>query len=53
LAVITQGIAARVARKQASSARAKEIASKSVPMAILALEIVDQGDLVGDQSSKL
>ncbi|CAO3600351.1 unnamed protein product [Absidia cylindrospora] len=53
LAVITQGIAARVARKQASSARAKEIASKSIPMTILALAIVDQGDLVGDNSSKL
>ncbi|CAO3597369.1 unnamed protein product [Absidia cylindrospora] len=53
LAVITQGIAARVARKQASSARALEIASKSIPMANLALEIVDQGDLVGGTDSKL
>ncbi|KAI8089789.1 kinase-like domain-containing protein [Halteromyces radiatus] len=53
LAVITQGIAARVARKQASSARAIEVAGKSIPMANLTLEIVDQGDLVNDNSSKL
>ncbi|KAI8060250.1 kinase-like domain-containing protein [Gongronella butleri] len=48
LAVITQGIAARVARKQASSAKARETASKCLPMANLALAIVDQGDLVTD-----
>ncbi|CAO3607883.1 unnamed protein product [Cunninghamella echinulata] len=52
LAVIAQGIAARIARKQASSAVAKLYASKSVPMQLLALEFVDQGDLT-PSSSKL
>ncbi|ORX48314.1 kinase-like protein [Hesseltinella vesiculosa] len=52
LAVITQGIAARVARKQASSAFARETASRCVPMSNLTLQIVDQGDLV-DAKSKL
>jgi len=45
VAVITQGIAARVARKQASSAKAKLHASRFVPFTNLALEIVDQGEL--------
>jgi aminoglycoside phosphotransferase (APT) family kinase protein len=53
VAVITQGIAARVARKQASSAQAKWYAARFVPFTYLALEIVDQGELehvVGDKS---
>ncbi|OBZ85554.1 Acyl-CoA dehydrogenase family member 10 [Choanephora cucurbitarum] len=45
LAVIGQGIAARVARKQASSAQAKLYAQKFKLIAYLALEIVNQGDL--------
>ncbi|KAI7857999.1 kinase-like domain-containing protein [Circinella umbellata] len=45
LAVITQGIAARVARKQASSAQAKTYAAMFKPVAALGLDIVDQGDL--------
>ncbi|KAI9490368.1 kinase-like domain-containing protein [Zychaea mexicana] len=45
LAVITQGIAARVARKQASSAEAKTYAAMFKPVAALGLEIVDEGDL--------
>ncbi|KAI8146910.1 kinase-like domain-containing protein [Fennellomyces sp. T-0311] len=51
LAVITQGIAARVARKQASSAEAKTYAAMFKPVAALGLQIVDEGDLV--TSSKL
>ncbi|KAI8069039.1 kinase-like domain-containing protein [Gilbertella persicaria] len=51
LSVIAQGIAARVARKQASSAKAKLHAEKFKPVAYLALEIMDQGDL--DSKSKL
>lgn len=43
--MIAQGIAARVARKQASSAKAKVAAAKFKPVAYLALDIVDQGDL--------
>lgn len=50
--MITQGIAARVARKQASSAQAKFYAQKFIPVASLALEIVDQGNLA-DTNSKL
>jgi aminoglycoside phosphotransferase (APT) family kinase protein len=55
VAVITQGIAARVARKQASSAQAKFYASRFVPFTNLALEIVDQGELehVSGDKSKL
>lgn len=55
VAVITQGIAARVARKQASSAQAKFYASRFVPFTHLALEIVDQGELehVSSDKSKL
>ncbi|KAI7902361.1 kinase-like domain-containing protein [Cokeromyces recurvatus] len=45
LSVILQGIAARVARKQASSAQAKSYAARFKPVAKLALDIVDQGDL--------
>lgn len=45
LSVILQGIAARVARRQASSAQAKRHAENFKPLAFLALEIVDQGDL--------
>jgi hypothetical protein len=45
LAVIAQGIAARVARKQASSAQAKFYAEKFIPVSNLALGIIDQGDL--------
>lgn len=50
MSVILQGIAARVARKQASSAEAKAHAEKFKPMCQLALEFVDKGDLA---SSKL
>jgi aminoglycoside phosphotransferase (APT) family kinase protein len=50
LSVITQGIAARIARKQASSAQAKHHAKKFIPVASLALEIVDQGDLSSSKS---
>jgi aminoglycoside phosphotransferase (APT) family kinase protein len=53
VAVITQGIAARVARKQASSAQAKVYAQRFIPFTNLALEIVDQGELdhvAGDKS---
>lgn len=45
LAVIAQGIAARVARKQASSAQAKTYAELFIPVANLGLNIVDQGEL--------
>lgn len=45
LAVIAQGIAARVARKQASSAQAKVAAQKFKPVSYLALDIVDKGEL--------
>ncbi|KAG2230612.1 kinase-like domain-containing protein [Thamnidium elegans] len=45
LSVIAQGIAARIARKQASSAQAIFYAEMFKPVAELALEIVDQGDL--------
>ncbi|KAI9320542.1 kinase-like domain-containing protein [Dichotomocladium elegans] len=45
VSVILQGIAARVARKQASSAQAKLYAVRFKPLAHIALEIVDQGDL--------
>ncbi|KAI8887985.1 APH-domain-containing protein [Backusella circina FSU 941] len=45
LAVIAQGIAARVARKQASSAQAKIYAEKFKPINALALEYVDKGDI--------
>lgn len=51
LSVILQGIAARVARKQASSAQAKTYASKFKKVAQLGLDIVDEGNL--DNSSKL
>lgn len=52
LSVILQGIAARVARKQASSAEAKLHAERFKPVAQLGLDIVDQGDL-HNQNSKL
>jgi aminoglycoside phosphotransferase (APT) family kinase protein len=45
LAVIAQGIAARVARKQASSAQAKIYAEKFKPINALALEYMDKGDI--------
>ncbi|KAI8876130.1 APH-domain-containing protein [Backusella circina FSU 941] len=45
LTVILQGIAARVVRKQASSAHAKAVAARFKPVANLSLEIVDRGDL--------
>ncbi|KAI8374484.1 kinase-like domain-containing protein [Radiomyces spectabilis] len=51
VSVILQGIAARVARKQASSAEAKSYAARFKPMAYLALQFVDEGDLVA--TSKL
>jgi aminoglycoside phosphotransferase (APT) family kinase protein len=51
LAVILQGIAARVARKQASSAEAKSYAARFKPVAQMGLDIVDEGNL--DQQSKL
>lgn len=51
LAVILQGIAARVARKQASSAQAKNYAARFIPVAQMGLDIVDQGNL--SFSSKL
>ncbi|PHZ07586.1 APH-domain-containing protein [Rhizopus microsporus ATCC 52813] len=44
LAVILQGVAARVARKQASSAEAKLHATRFRPVAQLVLDIVDQSD---------
>jgi hypothetical protein len=53
LAVITQGIAARVARKQASSAQAKFVAQKFKPVSYLALDIVDAGELGQQANSKL
>ncbi|KAL0089628.1 kinase-like domain-containing protein [Phycomyces blakesleeanus] len=53
LSVITQGIAARVARKQASSAQAMYYAVMFKPVARMALEIVDEGDLVQNPVSKL
>ncbi|ORZ03769.1 kinase-like domain-containing protein [Syncephalastrum racemosum] len=52
LAVILQGIAARVARKQASSAEAKAHGEKFKPMAQLALDFVDQGELASAASNK-
>lgn len=52
LAVILQGIAARVARKQASSAEAKAHGEKFKPMAQLALDFVDQGELASAGASK-
>ncbi|EPB81173.1 aminoglycoside phosphotransferase [Mucor circinelloides 1006PhL] len=51
LAVITQGIAARVARKQASSAQAKIVAQKFKPVSYLALDIVDRGELGPQQAN--
>lgn len=45
LAVILQGIAARVARKQASSAQAKSYADRFKPVGKLGLDIVDEGNL--------
>lgn len=51
LSVICQGIAARVARKQASSAEAKTHAKRFKPIAQLGLDIVDKGNL--DHPSKL
>ncbi|KAJ3291240.1 hypothetical protein HK104_006228 [Borealophlyctis nickersoniae] len=47
LAVITQGIAARVKRGQASSANAKTFAALFQPMAHFLSEIVEKGDLGG------
>jgi aminoglycoside phosphotransferase (APT) family kinase protein len=51
LSVILQGIAARVARKQASSAQAKSFAARFKQVATMGLDIVDQGNI--DISSKL
>ena len=51
LAVIAQGIAARVARKQASSAQAKIAAQKFKPVSYLALDIVDKGELKEQQTN--
>lgn len=51
LSVILQGIAARVARKQASSAQAKNFAARFKQVAYMGLDIVDEGNL--DHSSKL
>ncbi|KAF7725777.1 hypothetical protein EC973_009394 [Apophysomyces ossiformis] len=45
LSVILQGVAARIARKQASSAEAHHYAARLKPIAHCALRIVDQGDL--------
>ena len=46
MAVITQGIAARIARNQASSAQAKIYANIFKPTTIRGLEIMDDcGDL--------
>ncbi|KAI8976973.1 kinase-like domain-containing protein [Pilobolus umbonatus] len=42
LAVILQGVAARVARKQASSGQAKEYAKKFKPVAYIGLGIIDE-----------
>ncbi|KAI8087873.1 kinase-like domain-containing protein [Gilbertella persicaria] len=42
LSVILQGIAARVARKQASSAEAKTYAARFIPVANMALDIIDK-----------
>lgn len=42
LAVILQGIAARVVRKQASSAEAKVYAARFKPVCLLILDIIDQ-----------
>lgn len=50
LSVILQGIAARVARKQASSASAKRHSMMFEPLGYLALEIADQGDLTEDKA---
>ncbi|KAJ3118218.1 hypothetical protein HDU96_003258 [Phlyctochytrium bullatum] len=50
LAVITQGVAARVALKQASSANAHHAAKMFIPCCNLVLNFVDKGDL---NSSKL
>ncbi|RKP09401.1 kinase-like domain-containing protein [Thamnocephalis sphaerospora] len=52
LSVITQGIAARVAKGQASSAQATEYAKLFRPVAQFGLRIVDAGELT-DVSSKL
>ncbi|KAG2205949.1 hypothetical protein INT47_005267 [Mucor saturninus] len=48
LSVILQGIAARVARKQASSAEAKSFAARFKQVAQMGLDIVDEGNLQGD-----
>ncbi|KAI8852680.1 phosphotransferase enzyme family protein [Chytridium lagenaria] len=45
LSVITQGVAARVALKQASSANAKAAASMFIPCSNLVLKFVDKGNL--------
>ncbi|KAI8147441.1 kinase-like domain-containing protein [Fennellomyces sp. T-0311] len=51
LAVIFQGIAARAARKQASSAQAKTNGERRKPMALIALSYLDSGDLPTNSSS--
>lgn len=48
LSVILQGIAARVARKQASSAQAKSFAARFKQVAQIGLDIVDEGNLQGE-----
>ncbi|KAJ3106145.1 hypothetical protein HDU97_006962 [Phlyctochytrium planicorne] len=53
LAVIAQGVAARVAKKQASSANAKQVAGFFGACAYLVLDFVDKGDLDARASSKL
>ncbi|KAG0172415.1 hypothetical protein DFQ28_010730 [Apophysomyces sp. BC1034] len=50
LSVILQGVAARIARKQASSAEARSYAALFKPIADEALTIVDQGDLITSKS---
>ncbi|KAI7860730.1 kinase-like domain-containing protein [Circinella umbellata] len=51
LSVIFQGIAARAARKQASSAQAKTNGERRHAMIKLALEYIDNGDLPSSSSS--
>ena len=53
MAVIAQGIATRVTRKQASSAQARFVAQKLKLVSYLALDIVDAGKLGQQANSKL
>ena len=45
MSVILQGIAARIKRKQASSAQAERYAKMFIPVGMLAIEIAKRGDL--------